>query len=256
MKLTPRYVAKPWGRRQLPPMFATIGERIGEVWLAGADDLALLVKYIFTSERLSVQVHPNEAQARERGLAGGKAECWYILDAEPGATIGLGLLREVGEEELRSAALDGSIEQLIDWRPVKAGDTFDVLPGTIHSIGGGISLVEFQQSADVTFRLYDFGRPRELHLEDAIAVADRTPFPQGRAGHVVPGEDTVIVDGPFFTLVHAHRDRLEDRERWILPLEGRVNAGPETAMAGECLLVPAGQRVELDRARVLIAAAA
>ena len=146
------------------------GQRIGEVWFTGGGDLPLLAKYIFTSERLSIQVHPNDQQARARGLASGKTECWYILDAEPDATIGLGLTREVSPEELRAAALDGSIEQLIDWRPVKAGDFILVPPGTIHAIGAGISLLEFQQNADVTYRLYDYGRPRELHLDDSVAV--------------------------------------------------------------------------------------
>jgi mannose-6-phosphate isomerase len=257
MKLTARYVEKPWGRQQLPQIFAGAGgKRIGEVWLVGGDELPLLVKYIFTSEKLSVQVHPDDRQAKQRGLASGKAECWYILDAEPGATIGLGLRREVSKEELRSAALDGSMEALIDWRSVKAGDTFDVSPGTIHSIGGGISLVEFQQNADVTYRLYDFGRPRALHLEDAIAVADRRPFDGARARHVVPGDDVEIVDGPHFTLVHAHQDRFQDRQRWVVPLEGEVRAGGEVARAGECLIVTPGQRVELERARLLIGAAA
>jgi mannose-6-phosphate isomerase len=249
-------VEKPWGRQELPPMFAGAGgKHIGEVWLVGGNHLPLLVKYIFTSEKLSVQVHPDDRQAKQRGLAIGKAECWYILDAEPGATIGLGLRREVSEEELRSAALDGSVEALIDWRPVKAGDTFDVAPGTIHSIGGGISLLEFQQNADITYRLYDFGRPRPLHLEDAIAVADRRPFDAARARHVVAGDDVVIVDGPHFTLVHAHEDRFQDRQRWVVPLDGEARAGAEVARAGECLLVAAGQQVELESARLLIGAA-
>ena len=94
------------------------GERIGEVWFTDGADLPLLAKYIFTSEKLSVQVHPNDEQARARGLARGKSECWYILEAEPGATLGLGLTRAIDSEELRAAALDGSIEQLMDWRPV------------------------------------------------------------------------------------------------------------------------------------------
>ena len=87
------------------------GERIGEVWFTDGADLPLLAKYIFTSERLSIQVHPDDEQARARGLPQGKSECWYILDAEPGATLGLGLKREMGKEELRAAALDGSIER-------------------------------------------------------------------------------------------------------------------------------------------------
>src|SRR6266436_2105359 len=138
MKLDRRYVEKPWGRTHLPSMFdAPEGERIGEVWFTNGAELPLLAKYIFTSERLSIQVHPDDKQARARGLAQGKSECWYILDAEPGATLGLGLKSAVSVAQLRSAALDGSIEQLMDWRPVRAGDFFMVPPGTIHAIGGG-----------------------------------------------------------------------------------------------------------------------
>ena len=91
MKLERRYVEKPWGRTELPPMFdPPAGERIGEVWFTDGAELPLLAKYIFTSERLSIQVHPDDAQAHARGLPAGKSECWYILDAEPGATLGLG----------------------------------------------------------------------------------------------------------------------------------------------------------------------
>ncbi len=177
MKLQRQYVEKPWGRTELPPMFdAPKDQRIGEVWFTGGADLPLLAKYIFTSERLSVQVHPDDEQARARGLPHGKTECWYILEADPGSTLGLGLKREVSAEELRSAALDGSIEGLLDWRTVQPGDFFLVPPGTIHAIGGGLSLIEFQQNADVTYRLYDYGRPRELHLDDAVDVACRAPY--------------------------------------------------------------------------------
>ena len=139
MKLERHYVEKPWGRTELPQLFdAPAGKRIGEVWFGTSGEKPLLVKYLFTSERLSIQVHPNDEQARARGLARGKSECWYILDAEPGATLGLGLKRDVPKAELRSAALDGSIEELMDWRAVRAGDFFMVPPGTIHAIGGGI----------------------------------------------------------------------------------------------------------------------
>ena len=163
MKLDTRYVEKPWGRTQLPPMFTRgAGRRIGEVWFT-ADDSShhdLLVKYIFTSDRLSVQVHPNDEEARARGLPNGKNECWYILDAEPGATLGLGLKKELNGEALRAAALDGSIEKLLDWKPIQAGDFFYVPAGTVHAIDAGISLLEVQQNSDTTYRLYDYGRPR------------------------------------------------------------------------------------------------
>jgi mannose-6-phosphate isomerase len=175
MKLDRRYVEKPWGRTQLPAIFdAPTGKRIGEIWFTADGEQPLLVKYLFTSERLSIQVHPDDEQARARGLTQGKSECWYILDAEPGATLGLGLKSAISAADLRSAALDGSIEQQMNWRPVRAGDFFMVPPGTIHAIGGGISLLEFQQNSDVTYRLYDYGRPRELHLEDPVSVARGT----------------------------------------------------------------------------------
>jgi mannose-6-phosphate isomerase len=253
MKLERRYVEKPWGRTSLPPMFdPPEGQRIGEVWFTGGGDLPLLAKYIFTSERLSIQVHPNDEQARASGLAGGKAECWYILDAEPDARIALGLTCETSGEELRAAALDGSIEQLMHWQRVSAGDFIFVPPGTIHAIGAGISLLEFQQNADVTYRLYDYGRPRELHLDDSVAVSIRRPFETRSIQRVEAGEKRTLVEGPPFTLVAATADTLAERRRWILPIEGGATAGGEMAEAGDCLVVEAGESVETDSAWMLI----
>jgi mannose-6-phosphate isomerase len=254
VKLERRYVEKPWGRTDLPPIFDPPGnKRIGEVWFTAPGDQPLLLKYLFTSERLSIQVHPNDEQARARGLARGKSECWYILDAEPGATLGLGLKREVSGAELRAAAVDGSIEELMDWRPVVAGDFFLVPPGTVHAIGGGISLLEFQQNSEVTYRLYDYGRPRELHLDDGIAVAKRQGYPGSLAQHVSAAELRTLVSGPQFILIHAESDVLEDRQRWVIPLEGEVRCNAEVACAGECLLVAAGDRIDAG-GRMLIGA--
>lgn len=256
MKLERHYVEKPWGRTELPAMFdAPAGKRIGEVWFSTSGEKPLLVKYLFTSERLSIQVHPNDQQARERGLARGKSECWYILDAEPGATLGLGLNREVPKEELRSAALDGSIEELMNWRPVRAGDFFMVPPGTIHAIGGGISLLEFQQNSDVTYRLYDYGRPRELHLDDGIAVAQTAPYSNSLAQHLSPGEQRRLVDGPQFVLASTNEDVSTDRERWVIPLEGTVQSDGEAAAEGDCLLLQPGERISAS-GRMLIGATA
>ena len=256
MKFNRQYIEKPWGRTQLPAIFdAPPGERIGEVWFTGGVDLPLLAKYIFTSERLSIQVHPNDDQARELGLPQGKNECWYILESDPGATLGLGLKRELSGNELREAALDGSIEELIDWRPVTAGDFFYVPAGTVHAIGAGISLIEFQQNVDVTYRLYDYGRPRELHLDDGIAVARASPFSDGLVVHVQDDAERTLVDGPYFKLVHTRVDALRERERWVMPLEGEARAGGEIACSGECLLVSAGQPVT-GAARMLIGAKA
>jgi mannose-6-phosphate isomerase len=255
VKLSRRYVEKPWGRTSLPPGFdPPPGQRVGEVWFTNGADLPLLAKYIFTSESLSIQVHPNDEQARSHGLASGKTECWYILDAEPESTLGLGLRHPVGGEELRRAAVDGSIEQLMNWRPVLAGDFFYVPAGTIHAIGAGISLLEFQQNTDVTYRLYDYGRPRELHLEEAVAVADCEPYSEQFASHIGSGEQRTLVEGDHFMLAQADEDRLSDRQRWVMPIRGEVRSGADTARAGECLLLNPGERFAADDATVLIGA--
>lgn len=255
MKLHRRHVEKPWGRTRLPPMFdPPADKRIGEVCFTNGGDLPLLVKYIFADERLSIQVHPDDAQAHARGLPSGKTECWYILEAAPGATLGLGLKREVSEEELREAALDGSIEALLDWRPVKADDFYLVPAGTIHAIGAGLTLLEFQQNSDVTYRLYDYGRPRELHVEDGVAVALRAPFPQTLSQHLSSREGRTLVDGPLFKLAYNRKDAFTDRRRWVMPLEGKLQSGRDSAGPGECLLLEPGEALECDKARMLIGA--
>ena len=257
MKLERRYVEKPWGRTTLPATFAApAGKRIGEIWFTATGDPQLLAKYLFTSERLSIQVHPNDEQAHARGLARGKTECWYIVDAEPDAELGLGLKRPVPAEDLRATALDGSIETLLSWRPVRRGDFFLVPAGTVHAIGAGISLLEFQQNSDATYRLYDYGRPRELHLDDAIAVACREPYSDKNAQHLEARGEHLLVDGPQFLLSYSERDAFEDRRRWVMPLEGEVVYEDERASAGDCLLIPAGGRLEIQEARMLIGAKA
>jgi mannose-6-phosphate isomerase len=256
MKLARRYVEKPWGRKQLPAAFdAPDGKTIGEMWFESPAGLPLLAKYLFTGETLSVQVHPDDAQARAMGLPGGKSECWYVLEAEPGAAIGLGLRQEMSADQLRAAALDGSIEQLLDWREVEARDFYFVPAGTIHAIGAGLTLLEFQQNSDVTFRLYDYGRPRELHLDKAIQVAKRGPYSEP-VQHVAANEERVLVDGQTFTLVLSRDDALGDRRRWVLPLDGTVRSGGDIAGAGECLLLDPGERLESDRAWMLTGAKA
>ena len=261
MKLARTSVEKPWGRTDLPAWAGAGGDaRIGEIWFAapeGAEEPPLLVKHIFTSERLSVQVHPDDAQARARGLPNGKSECWYILDADPGATLALGLREESDAGTLRTAALDGSIEALLDWKPVAPGDFFYVPAGTVHAIGGGISLIEVQQVSDVTYRLYDYGRPRELHLADAVAVAQPRPYPAELA-RKAPGGSCILVAGPLFTVlrVEGESEALSGRERMAVPLSGEIRAGDDSAGPGECLLVAPGDAIEAgpDAAYLLAAA--
>ena len=248
MKLQAHAVEKPWGRTDLATVFGGSSDRrIGEIWFEhpALQDLPLLVKYIFTSEKLSVQVHPNDEEARDRGLARGKNECWYILDADEDATLGLGLKSEISAAGLRAAAVDGSIEQLIDWRPVAPGDFFYVPAGTVHAIGAGIILLEVQQNADVTYRLFDYGRPRELHLDDAIAVSSTMQYPRENFRRAGGPADAVLVDGPHFSLIRASSadhvpPSLSARRRWVMPLQGRVASTDDSAAAGECLLLPPG----------------
>jgi mannose-6-phosphate isomerase len=200
--LSTRSVAKPWGQTELPPPFAATGEPIGEIWFEPPAELSeLLIKYIFTSAPLSVQVHPDDRQAQAAGLGRrGKSECWLIISAEPEARLGIGFVEEIGPEAIRAAALDGTIEHLLAWHAVRPGDFFYIPANTVHAIGAGIGLIEVQQNSDITYRLYDYGRPRELHLDAATAVASGTPYPAALRRRVAPDEAATLVDGPLFRL--------------------------------------------------------
>ena len=259
MKLQAHAVEKPWGRTDLASVFGAANRRIGEIWFEHptGEELPLLVKYIFTSEKLSVQVHPNNEQARSRGLKRGKDECWYILDAAKGATLGLGLRSRVSADALRAAAVDGSIESLIDWQPVVAGDFFYVPAGTVHAIGAGIMLLEVQQNADVTYRLFDYGRPRELHLDDGIAVSNLEEYASLNVRPSSGPVDTVLVDGPYFSLIRASSTdhiapSLTMRRRWIMPLQGRAESDGNSANAGECLLLEPSKELALADSTIVL----
>ncbi len=240
MKLARKYVEKPWGRRDLPDGFDDgSGRKIGEIWFD--DDgakLPILVKYLFTSEKLSIQVHPSDEQARAMGHPSGKEECWYVLAAQPGATIGIGTHVPMDGGALRAAALSGAIEQLMDWKPVQAGDFFYLSAGTVHAIGAGVSLIEVQQNADITFRLYDYGRPRELHLDDSVAVADARPYPGSLHRRVDAADDQTLVEGPKFhlQLCGGGLAGVSDRAPlWVIPLSGSVRVDGDEGGRGDCL---------------------
>jgi mannose-6-phosphate isomerase len=179
--LTPRFLEKIWGSEHLQPWFPNTavktGAKIGEVWFEGPGplELPLLVKFLFTSAKLSVQVHPDDAYAAQHHASRGKTEMWHVLAAEPGARIAAGFRQPVSAEHLRTAARTGEIEDLLAWHAAAPGDTFFIPAGTVHAIGGGLVLCEIQQRSDITYRLYDYGRPRELHIEQSLAVARREP---------------------------------------------------------------------------------
>lgn len=239
-------VEKPWGRVGIPAHYgAAADRRIGEVWFTGPESLPqpLLVKYLFTSERLSIQVHPDDAQALATGLTGGKSECWYVVDTQGDARLGIGLQQAVDTDALRAAALDGSIEHLLDWKPVRAGDFYYIPAGTIHAIGGGITLIEVQQNNDVTYRLYDYGRPRELHLDDGLAVS--RPEPYGRPdGHVAFDVSATLIDEPgapfsLESLIGGEGETLSlgNGPCWFIPLRGQGTLDGQRWEAGECWLI-------------------
>lgn len=247
-KLVPHYVEKLWGRTDLPAIFAaaSTGRQIGEVWFESADgrDLPLLVKYIFTSERLSIQVHPDDVQAVDKGLVRGKEEIWYILDCEPGATLGIGLIAPLTPDQFRAAAQDGSLEQWIDWKPVKPGDCYFIPAGTVHAIGAGITLAEIQQNSDITYRLYDYGRPRELHLEDGVAVSHLLPYARDLTEAPLGSETRLIGDdeAPFsLDLVHWSGDQSislpDGKPLWFTPLSGAGTVNGLSWEKGDCLLL-------------------
>lgn len=257
-RLPIREVAKVWGRDRLPEPFATpAGERIGEIWFEPQPPVSgLLAKYLFTSEKLSVQVHPSDAQAPE-GLSG-KEECWLVLDAEPGAALAIGFGEPLDRKAMRAAALDGSIEQLLTWHEVKRGDFFYLPAGTVHAIGPGLSLVEIQQNSDITYRLYDYGRPRELHLDQALAVACGEPYDAALRSHVDFSQNVRLVDGPKFTLdlVVSAQMPAVDGPCLVMPLEGEVTLAGQTLSPGTCAAVEDVSQISPSADNKLLLAAA
>jgi mannose-6-phosphate isomerase len=224
-----RLVPKVWGRRDVPEQFGPPpagDEPLGEVWYVdpAGDEAELLIKFLFTSEKLSIQVHPDDAAAAKAGHRRGKDEAWVVLEAEPDAVIGLGLIEPVSREALRAAALDSSLEQLVDWRHVGAGDVFYSPAGTIHALGAGLTLVEIQQNLDLTYRLYDYGRPRELHLDEAVAAADPSPYRWSFQAQRLGEGRELLAAGAFLLERWRGREQVigEDGDApvWLVPLAG------------------------------------
>ncbi len=242
IRLDTKRVEKPWGRHDLWPGFedAPQGSRpIGEVWFQapkgqGEDDPELLIKYLFTAEKLSVQVHPTDDYARAHGHERGKSEAWQILSADPSATIAIGTLKPMTKDELRQSAEDGSIEGDLDWKSVKADQFWYSPAGTIHAIGPGLIVIEIQQNVDLTYRLYDYGSDRELHLTDGVAVADPvpyvapfTPYEIGEGRKILSGDGAFVVER-LTTSRAGTLAATDDKPIWLIPLkgEGKVDGAP------------------------------
>jgi mannose-6-phosphate isomerase len=230
-RIEPRFVTRVWGYQDLHPWYDRVaeGDPIGEVWLTGDDcviasgcqagktlgalfkeapeallgkeapsgDSPLLIKMIFAREKLSVQVHPDDRMAQKYGQPRGKTECWYAVAAEPGAQVAAGLKPGVTLEQVRMGIQDGTLEKSLNVLPVSQGDMVFVDAGTVHAIWPGSILLETQQNCDLTYRMFDYGRPRELHIEKSLEATRL----ETRAGKVAPkplGDRTILLDTEYF----------------------------------------------------------
>lgn len=256
-------VEKPWGRTDVPRAFGNVeGRRVGEIWFshpAGAD-IPVMVKFLFTSERLSIQVHPDDASARSIGLPCGKDECWLILGASPDAELGVGLNQETTLDAVRDAALDGSIVDIIDWRTAKPNDFVYNPAGTIHAIGGGLTVVEVQQNVDCTYRLYDYGRSRELHLDEGLKVSNLGPADASLDALVDPRANCMFVHGPPFSVAQlagpVDRALIEQMkgDLTFVPLSSGCRVAGELVGLGEAVLLTDAKTIEIDEGgRALLA---
>ncbi len=205
LRMLPGFDPRPWGAHDLSPIYPNrkFEEKIGEAWLTGdeckvangplsgqtlaqvsekyqrelvgdtaqdAGRFPLLLKFLFPHEKLSVQVHPDDEQARRVGQPWGKTECWYVAHAKAGAQVALGLKPGVTVAQLEEAIHGKQAEELLNWLNIYTGDMIYVSGGTVHTLGPGSVIVETQQQSDTTYRLYDYGRPRELHLAEGLAA--------------------------------------------------------------------------------------
>lgn len=245
IRLTPSFKEKVWGSTRLEPLFPNSQNKIGEVWFEGVDNLPWLVKFLFTTEKLSVQVHPDDAYARIHHNSHGKTEMWYVLAAEPGAQIAAGFRETITSRRLREASLSGEIENLLQWFDAAPGDTFYIPSGTVHAIGAGLTLCEIQQHSDVTYRLHDYGRPRELHLDQAVEVSHLGPHPARRTTAQKDHSD-VLVSCPYFT---TSRLCISNSKQYIPPIgspeliiivEGSGSMNGTAVQAGEVWYLEAG----------------
>jgi mannose-6-phosphate isomerase len=208
--MSPAFDPRPWGTLDLSAIYPNhkFNERIGEAWLTGDNCVVangplakrsladwskefgselvgtaapdpqrfpLLLKFLFPEEKLSVQVHPDDTTAQRFGEPWGKTECWYVAHAKPGSQIALGLKPGVTRAQFEQGIHEKRAEELLNWINVFQGEMIYVAGGTVHTLGPGSVIVETQQQSDTTYRLYDYGRPRPLHLERGLAsVKERT----------------------------------------------------------------------------------
>ena len=255
-RIEPTFVDRVWGYGDLHPWYDRVasGEPIGEVWLTGDDcevatgphagkplgevfDEApeallgqkrssegspLLIKVLFAREKLSVQVHPDDRLAQKYAQSRGKTECWYVLDAKPGAEVAAGLKPGVTMAEVRAGIEDGTLENSLNVLQIDRGDMIYVDAGTVHAIWPGSVLLEAQQNSDLTYRMFDYGRGRELHIEKSLEAA-RLVTRAGKIPPIVLEDRTILVDSDYFCV---ERIPVEvSRTSSSLPREGESTPG-------------------------------
>lgn len=279
-ELLPIFRERVWGRRDLPSYFAPapLKEPIGEVWytfsenntslgknlrevlrddpaLLGDAALAehpdvcpLLVKLIFTSERLSVQVHPDDTYAAKHHGCLGKTEAWYVMDSQPPGEVAIGFKETLTKERFESAVQSGEVENLLDWREVKAGDVVFTPAGTVHAIGAGLTICEIQENSDITYRLYDYGRPRELHLEHGVKVSNLGPHRHNAQPRAIDAERTSLLECDYFHIHHLAPQKPlslppQPYYRLLICLKGAGQLDAEPFGPGRAWLIPANSPV-------------
>jgi mannose-6-phosphate isomerase len=277
-QLLPIFRERVWGRESLAPYFPEmpLKQRIGEIWftheenrtisgetlgqlltehpeiLGTAADPAhpgicpLLMKLLFTSERLSVQVHPDDSYAQRHHSCLGKTEAWYVVDAQPPGEVAVGFKVPLTPGRLQQSALSGEIERLLDWRTATPGDLFFVPAGTVHAIGAGMTICEVQENSDITYRLYDYGRPRELHLEHGMQVSNLGPYThQSQPRAIDQGREELLACDYF----RMERLRIEDSRAMagrlpyyllLICLKGTGMIAGQAFSPGKAWMVPAG----------------
>jgi mannose-6-phosphate isomerase len=267
-RLKPWFSERVWGKKDLRPWYSDTGttEPVGEAWLTGPQcvvetgpfagrtlgslapelggEFPLLVKLLFPADKLSVQVHPDDAHAQLLGETRGKTECWYVLEAEPGAAVALGLKDGSDAVTVREAIVNGTMETLLESVPVSVGDMLFVDPGTVHAIGPGVVLLETQQTSDVTYRLYDYGRPRELHLEKGLQVMKA----KTAAGKIAPRKVngfTRLIEQKYFIV-----DQF-DVARGEIPVS-MEGPGCLVALSGSAVVRCNGDEVALKKSQAVV----
>lgn len=293
--MQPAFDPRPWGTLELSPIYPNhrFEQKIGEAWLTGDEckidngplkgktlaqlsevykrelvghaardgrRFPLLLKFLFPHEKLSVQVHPDDTQALSVGQPWGKTECWYVAHARPGAQIALGLKPGITVGELERSIHENRAEQVLNWIDVYAGDMIYVAGGTVHTLGPGSIIVETQQQSDTTYRLYDYGRPRELHLKDGIAAV-KEKVKSGKVIRPVPTESATkkcrhspLVQSPYFSVemfetreplfLLTRDDSNKDSVQILVAIEGcgaiqAAGAEPVTLTKGDAVVIPA-----------------